>query len=87
MMRELTLDQLRFARTHGDELVTIDEAATELGVAPRTVRTWVQRGNLASTLVKGRRCVLLGDASSLEYITRDTAARPGRARRDMWGES
>lgn len=86
MIRPLTTAELVQARRDGDTLVTIDEAATELGVAPRTIRTWVQRGNLASTLVEGRRCVLLGDASALEFITRAGAyaGRPGRVRRDRW---
>lgn len=84
MIRDLTPTRLEQAIGEGDELLTIAEAADELGVAPRTVRTWVQRGTVASTVAAGARCVLASDASELERLTRDTNSRPGPDRRDMW---
>lgn len=83
--KPLTRERLERAIGEGDELVTLAEAADELGVAPRTVRTWVQRGHVASTVAAGARCVLLSDAAFLERLTRDTTApRRGRRREDRW---
>ena len=83
-MRELTRARLEQAIGEGDELITIAEAADELGVAPRTVRTWVQRGTVPSTVAAGARCVLASEVSEVERLTRDTAPRPGPRRRDTW---
>jgi 2-keto-3-deoxy-6-phosphogluconate aldolase len=51
-----------------NKLVTYDRLAPELGVAPRTVRTWVSQGKISCFRI-GHRTVLFDPAKAWQEIT------------------
>jgi excisionase family DNA binding protein len=70
-----------------NERMTVKEAATHLGVTPRTVRLWIESGRLSGERVQGRfgpewrldseQVVRAADRRTDQPIALDLAGRPG----------
>ncbi|WP_353943384.1 helix-turn-helix domain-containing protein [Streptomyces sp. HUAS MG91] len=59
-------------------LITGELAATEAGVAPATIRKWVQLGHLKAAGKQGRRVLYrLEDVFAAERIAHGRSRRPG----------
>ena len=78
-MIPLPVADLEAALATGDPLLTIAETAGRLDVDPSTVQSWIGHDWLPCVLVKGRRMVLLSQASEVEHAKR-TQPGPKRVR-------
>lgn len=65
---------------HDVGLVTIDEAAEQLGVKPATIRSWRKRYPIRSVKMEGRVLLSLNDLWNVERQTRrQSRGRPRAA--------
>ncbi len=68
-----------------DDLLTVEEAAAELGMRPESVRTAIAQGRLPVARRVGKRLILLSRAAVREYGAKPR--RPGRPRQTQSTET
>jgi excisionase family DNA binding protein len=64
-----------------DELLTVDQVATELAVNPQSIRNWIDRGDLTALRVGGRRVRI--QRAEVDRFTGLERPRRGRQKREL----